>query len=237
VEDLEGRPDDMIGLVTFAGYPDSKCPLTLDHSFLVSTLEQSQIVSPETAAEEDGTAIGEALALAVERLSDLDRRREVAKVNRVKNKIIVLLTDGENNRGDIAPEKAAEMAKAMGITIYTIGAGTDGWAPMSQVDVIGRRRMGRVRVSIDEDTLRDIAKITGGRYWRATDTESLKEVYAEINELEKTETEEKRYLQYKELATEGLRLGGFDIPPLLVIAMVLLILEVVLVNTRLRKIP
>jgi Ca-activated chloride channel homolog len=227
----------MIGLVTFAGYPDSKCPLTLDHSFLVSTLEQSQIVSPETAAEEDGTAIGEALALAVERLSDLDRRREVAKVNRVKNKIIVLLTDGENNRGDIAPEKAAEMAKAMDITIYTIGAGTDGWAPRPQIGPFGGRSMRPVRVSIDEDTLRGIAKITGGRYWRATDTESLKEVYAEINELEKTETEEKRYLQYKELATEGLRLGGFDIPPLLIIAMVLLILEVVLVNTRLRKIP
>lgn len=238
-EDLEGRPDDLVGMIAFAGYADSKCPLTLDHAFLVETLDQTEIVSPEEGREEDGTAIGDAIALSVERLADLDRRRETASARTIKSKIMILLTDGENNRGDFTPEKAAELAASQGIKIYTIGAGTTGFAPVPMRDPFGTLVMRPQRVSIDEETLKRIASITGGRYWRATDTESLREIYAEIGELEKTKTEEKRYFQYAELATESVRMGGrgVTLPPVLAVAAALLALEVLLVNTRFRKVP
>lgn len=233
-DELGGRPDDLIGMVSFAGYADSSCPLTLDHAFLTQTLDQIEIVDERS---EDGTAIGDALALAVERLGDLDRRRDVVEANRVKGKVIILLTDGENNAGDISPEKAAEMAKTLGIKVYTIGAGTTGWAPMPVRDPFGVTRMERVRVSVDEETLKRMAGITGGRFWRAKDTNSLREIYTEINKLEKTETQEKRYMQYAELATEGVVLGSLDLPPLLALVFALLSVEILLVNTRLRKVP
>lgn len=233
-KELKGRPDDLIGMVSFAGFADSNCPLTLDHAFLIETLDDIEIVDERS---EDGTAIGDALGLAVERLRDLDRRRDVVEANRIKGKVIILLTDGENNAGDISPEKAAELAKTYGIKVYTIGVGTTGVAPMPVPDPFGGIDLRRVRVTVDEDTLKRIAGITGGRFWRATDTNSLREIYTEINALEKTKTEEKRYMQFAELATEGVRLGSFNVPPLLAFVFGLLAAEILLVNTRFRKVP
>ncbi len=236
-DDLKGRPDDLVGLVSFAGFADSKCPLTLDHEFLAKTLRQTNIVQPEEGREEDGTAIGDALALAVEKLRDLDRRRDVSEANRIKSRIAILLTDGENNRGDIEPEKAAEIAQAFDIKVYTIGAGTDGYANMPVRDVFGSVFRRQARVFIDEETLKSIASVTGGQYFRAKDSASLKNIYKEINELEKTKTEEKRFMQYTELATHAVTLDGFKLPPLLAIALSLLATEILLTNTALRKIP
>ena len=233
-EDLGGRPDDLIGMVSFARYADGSCPLTLDHSFLVQTLDQVDIVQERA---EDGTAIGDAVALAVERLRDLDRRRDVVEANRVKGKVIILLTDGENNAGDISPEKAAELANTYGIKMYTIGAGTSGFAPVPVQDPFGNVRMQPMRVTVDEATLKKMAAITSGRFWRATDTNSLQEIYAEIDKLEKTETEEKRYKQYAELATEGVKLGSIPLPPILAVVFGLMAIEVLLANTALRKVP
>ena len=235
-EGLQGRTDDFIGMTTFAAYADSQCPLTLDHAFLIETLEQVAIVSPEEGRHEDGTAIGDAIALAVERLRDLERPREVTEANRIKSRIMILLTDGENNRGDISPVQAAELAQAFDIKIYTIGAGTKGVAMMPQQQ-FGLTRLVPVRVSIDEETLKRIADITGGRYFRATDTNSLREIYAEIDSLEKTETEQKRYMRYAELATQSAHWAGWKMPPLLPVVLALLGMEIVLVNTSFRKIP
>ena len=233
-EDLGGRPDDLIGMVTFAGYADGQCPLTLDHAYLVSTLSQIEIAGERA---EDGTAIGDAIALAVLRLGDLDRKRGILEANKIKSKIIILLTDGENNRGEIPPARAAELAEANGITIYTIGAGTTGFAQIPVPGPFGKTVLQRIRVTVDEKTLKQIASTTGGRFWRATDTDSLREVYAEIDALEKTKTEEKRYMQYAEIATEGLDLGWVNVPPILVIVLIAVVLEIVLTNTRFRKIP
>ena len=140
---------------------------------------------------------------------------------KVKSKVIILLTDGHNNAGDLAPLQAAQLAEALGIRMYTIG--------------IGSQRLGEAQV--DAEQMRKAAETTGGRYFRAADTQSLHRVYAEINKLEKTETEERRYLQYRQLATSSLVLGGVSVPPLLLIVVVLLVLEIVLANTRLRRIP
>ncbi len=235
--DLDGRPDDLIGMISFAGFADSKCPLTLDHSFLLEALDQTEIVTPEEGREEDGTAIGDAIALSVGRLAELDVRRNASSTSRIKSKIMILLTDGENNRGDFTPEKASTLAANKGIKIYTIGAGTTGFAPVPMRDPFGVTVMRPTRVSIDEATLKQIASITGGQYWRAKDTASLREIYAEIDELERTETEEKRYFQYAELATESVRGWGVTWPPILMVAAGLLALEVLLVNTRFRKVP
>lgn len=232
--DLTGRPDDLIGMVTFARYADSMSPLTLDHSYLIATLDQTEIV---TRNEEDGTAIGDAIALAVERMRDLERRRDVIDFNRIKGKIMILLTDGENNAGDIDPERAAELAKTFDVKIYTIGAGTQGVAPVPMTDVFGRVVMRPRPVTIDEATLKRIARITGGKYYRATDTDSLRQIYREIDELEKTKTEEKRYQQYAELATEWIEFDRLTTPPLLAIVLGLLALEILLANTWLRKAP
>lgn len=235
-KDLAGRPDDLIGLISFAAYADSKCPLTLDHSFVMDALDQTEIVSQEEGREEDGTAIGDAIALAVERLADMDRRRQEASARKINSKVIILLTDGENNKGDFQPDKAAELAAAKGIKIYTIGTGSTGVAPMPVRDAFGTHLV-PMQVSIDEDTLKKIAQTTGGRYWRATDTDSLRHVYEEIDKLEKTKTEEKRYFQYAELATESVKIGGVAWPPLLVVTAAALALEVLLANTRYRKVP
>jgi Ca-activated chloride channel family protein len=236
-DELEGRPDDLIGMIVFAGYADSRCPLTLDHGYLRETLERTEIVQPEEGRDEDGTAIGDAIALGVEKLRDLDRRRNLRDAGKVKSKIMVLLTDGRNNRGDVSPAKAAEIAAAFGIKIYTIGAGTKGLAPMPGVDLFGRETLFPVEVSIDEDTLRTVADVTGGQYFRATDTKSLREIYAEIDKLEKSKTEEKRYMQYSELATRALSLGPVTLPPLLLVVLGLLACEAILANTLFRKIP
>ena len=181
-----GRPDDVVGLVTFAGYADSLCPLTLDHGNLVTMVDDLEIVKRR---DEDGTALGDGLALAIERL-----RRSKAK-----SKIAILLTDGVNNTGVIPPDQAAELAASQGIKVYCIGAGSEGLAPFPATDPFtGRQVLRRTYVEIDEQTLRQIADETGGRYFRATDRDGLAEIYAEIDRLERTKVTEIQYLQYTE---------------------------------------
>jgi Ca-activated chloride channel family protein len=181
-----GRPDDAIGLVAFAGYADSLCPLTLDHGNLVTMVADLEIVKRR---DEDGTALGDGLALAIERL-----RRSKAK-----SKVAILLTDGVNNTGSIAPDQAAELAVTQGIKVYCIGAGTEGLAPFPAIEPFtGRQVLRRTYVEIDEETLKEIANETGGRYFRATDRDGLAEIYAEIDRLERTKVTEIQYLQYTE---------------------------------------
>jgi len=271
-DDLAGRPDDLVGLITFAGYADTKAPLTLDHATVVDILENTDTVMSvntqkriwelqrklqraqqaggrqararelqaqfDMLAGEDGTAIGDALGLAVKNLTELERRRGVGDERRIKSKIIVLMTDGANNAGDLSPMQAAQMAAAFGFKIYTIGVGTGRRALVPRlVGFTGNVRYVRQRFPIDEETLESIANATGGEYFRARDTDSLHQIYAEIDELEKTKTEEKRYMQFRELATEPIALGTVTLPPLLMIVIGLLALEGLLANTLFRKIP
>ena len=235
--DLDGRPNDLVGMITFAGFADSKCPLTLDHAYLCDALAKTEIVSPEEGQEEDGTAIGDAIALGVLRMLDLAKRREAMDANRVKSKVLVLLTDGEQTRGELTPQQGAELAKAEGIKVYTIGVGTRGTAKIPVQHPIFGLQYQTVPVNIDEKTLTTVADMTGGEYFRATNTDSLKKIYARIDELEKTETIEKRYLQHAELATSAVTVGGITYPPLLLVVIGFIVLEVILVNTRFRKIP
>lgn len=180
-----GREDDLIGLVSFARYADGLCPLTLDHRNLTAILEDLEIA---TERGEDGTAIGEGLALAVERL-----RR-----NPARSKAAILLTDGVNNAGDIEPLQAAELAAQHGIRVYAIGAGRNGFAPVPVQTRGGRVVLRRAYVEIDERTLEQIAERTGGRYFHATDLDGLEQVLAEIDALERSEISEVRYLEYRE---------------------------------------
>lgn len=232
-DELTGRPDDLVGLITFAGFADSVSPLTLDHVYVTDALDDVRIA---TERSEDGTAIGDAIALAVERLRELDERDDDAG-RRIKSRVIVLLTDGENNAGDIDPLVAAEIANAFDVRIYAIGVGSNGVAKIPMKDPFGRQITTRQRVSIDEKTLTEVADATGGRYFRATDTDSLREIYAAIDALEKTTTEQRRYRSYRDLAVEPLRLGTLTIPPLLMLAFVLLAGEQFLVHTRFRTLP
>jgi len=183
---IAGRPDDAIGLVSFARYADCRCPLTLDHRNL--TLVAKDLVFAER--EDDGTAIGEGLGLAVERLRE----------SKAASKVAILLTDGESNAGEIAPLAAAEVARAIGVKVYTIGAGRDGMAPVRVEDPYsGKTVLRQMPSSVDEETLTAIAERTGGRFFRATDAAALREVYREIDRLERTEIQETRYLQYHEM--------------------------------------
>ncbi len=228
-EQLAGRFSDLIGLVTFAGYADGVTPLTLDHAFMISQLNLAQIVNSRS---EDGTAIGDALSLAVEKLNGLDHRSE----KQVKSKVVILLTDGENNAGSLEPIQAAELAQTFGIKIYTIGVGTKGQAPVPVFDAFtGRRRFQMVDVTIDESTLIKVAHTTGGKYFRATDTDSLVEIYDEIDKLEKSQIETQRYVDYRELAVQELRFGGYSIPPILLLAFACLALRMALEQTWLRE--
>lgn len=183
--ELRGRPDDAIGLVSFAGYADTAAPLTLDHENLVAVARNLEIT---TLREENYTAIGDALGLAVERL------RETA----AESRIAVLLTDGVNNAGVESPAAAAELARSQGVKVYTIGAGTTGIAHMR---VRGPRgtTLRPVAVEIDEATLRGIAERTGGQYFRADNADALTNVYAQIDRLERTKITEDRSRQYEEL--------------------------------------
>jgi Ca-activated chloride channel family protein len=156
-EDLPGRPDDLIGMVAFARYADDKCPLTLDHHYLIDILDRLESAD----RSEDGTSIGDAIGLGVERLRALDAQQARRGGEKVKSKIMILLTDGENNFGDLQPVQAAEVAATFGIKIYTIGAGTQGMAPMPGIDMFGRKVMQQVSVSIDEETLKKIAESDG----------------------------------------------------------------------------
>jgi len=209
----EGRPDDLIGLVTFARYADGLCPLTLDHGNLLAMLEE---IATPTRQGEDGTAVGEGLALAVERL----RRLPSA------SKIAILLTDGVNNAGDIDPLQAAELAKQQGVKVYTIGAGHTGRAPFPVRLRDGRVQLRPVRVEIDEATLQEIAQRSGGRYFHATDAEGLREVVEEIGRLERSEISEVRYLEY-----------DYHFTPFVAVALALITIAALLSATWLRRLP
>lgn len=210
-EFIQDRTSDRVGLVVFAGKAFTQAPLTLDYRFLLSMLQEVEL-----GIIEDGTAIGTALAMAVNRLRETD----------AKSKVVILLTDGQNNRGEIDPVTAADVAAAMDVRVYTIGVGTHGQAPVVIDHPFTGRQVQMVDVEIDEEMLRNVASKTGGRYFRATDKEKLREVYAEISELEKTRIEELTYTSYRE------RYALFLWP-----ALGLLLAELLLVNTRLRRFP
>jgi Ca-activated chloride channel family protein len=195
--DLSGRRNDSIGLIRFAGFADTACPLTLDHGNLVGVAKGIDIVKDQT---EDGTAIGDGLALAVSRI----------KKSPARSKVIILLTDGVNNAGVERPLAAAELARTEGVKVYTIGAGTNGLAPVRVADPFtGRSVLRSMPVQIDEDTLKKIAEISGGLYFRATDYERLQEVYATIDQLERTELKQVLFRQYTEYFRHLLGFGLF----------------------------
>ena len=181
---LGGRPDDAIGLVAFARYAETRSPLTLDHGNLVTAARELDF-APEN---EDGTAIGAGLELAVQRLSEFESR----------NKIAILLTDGESNVHEIDEDTAIQSAIDRNIKVYTIGAGTQGIAPIRVPVGDGRTELMQTRVSIDEATLRKIADKTGGQYFRATDHASLARIYEQIDKLERTTFEEERFTEYNQ---------------------------------------
>ena len=181
---IQRRTNDRIGLIVFAGRGYTQCPMTLDYGMLLQLLEKVEI-----GMIEDGTAIGSAISSSVDRL----------RGTKAKSKVVVLLTDGRNNAGEIDPFTAAEIAKTFGIKIYAIGAGTKGLAPFPTADLFGNKVMRQVKIDIDDESLTEIAKITDGKYYRATDTESLKEIYSQIDKLEKTESEVTHYTEYNEL--------------------------------------
>jgi Ca-activated chloride channel family protein len=210
-EFVAARPEDRIGLVVFAARPYTQSPLTLDHGWLLQNLARAEI-----GMIEDGTAVGSALATAVNRL----------RASTAKSKFVVLLTDGQSNAGRITPQTAADAAKALGIKVYTVGAGSRGLAPFPTQDLFGGTVYRPVQVDIDEETLKKVAATTGARYFRATDTASLRDVYAEIDRSEKTPYEAPQYLDYRELY-----------PWLLWPALACLLLEMGLGETVLRKLP
>jgi Ca-activated chloride channel family protein len=208
---IEGRTDDRLGMVAFAGRPYLVSPLTLDHDWLTQNLERVRI-----GLIEDGTAVGSAIAASVNRLRE----------QKAKSKVVILLTDGVSNAGKVAPLTAAEAARALGVKVYTIAAGTDGEAPMPVTDRFGNERVVMAPVEVDEETLRAVAEITDAAFFRATDTETLERIYAQIDQLEKTTETVQRYEEYREL---------YHWPLLLGLAVVLL--EVGLAETRLRRLP
>lgn len=208
---LSHRENDRIGTVIFAGESFTLCPLTLDYSVLIELLRDVQI-----GQLADGTAIGDALATATHRL----------ETSESQTKVIILLTDGENNAGSIDPETAAALARSLGIRVYTIGMGQSGGARIPYPDTTFGKRYREVLTYLDEDTLKQIASITGGRYFRATDTQSLQRIYAEIDVFEKTKFAVVSTVDHKELASY-----------ILIPAVLLLGIEILLSNTVLRKIP
>ena len=250
---LGGRHDDLIGLITFARYADSKVPLTLDHASLLRVLDQTEAIKlvfertwegvrPVRGSDEDGTAIGDALAVAVERLRDFARTRGQADPTgtdrRAKSKVIILLTDGNQNVPDSLPlTKAAEIAAAFGYKIYVIGAGSTQPCSYPCEEEDGRVTLVRYQEVLNEEPLRRVADVTGGRYYRATDTNSLRRIYEEIDRLEKTQTVEHRYLEWTELATAPLSWNRAGLVPRVHMAMILLLVEILLLSTRFRKIP
>lgn len=184
-EFIVGRPQDRIGIVVFAAESFIQCPLTHDTNVLLNLMDQVRIVEKE----HDGTAIGMAIANAVNRLRDTP----------AASKVMIVLSDGSNNAGELDPTTAAQLAREFDIRIYSIGAGSHGMAPYPVSDPIWGQRMVNVEVDLDEETLRQVADITGGQYFRATDQESLAEIYRQINELERTEIEVNEYLNVHEL--------------------------------------
>ena len=183
IEFIAQRPSDRMGIVVFAGESFTQCPLTTDRATLINLMKEVQ-----TDIIEDGTAIGNGLATAVARMKDSD----------AKSRVVILLTDGVNNRGEISPQMAAEIAKTYGIRVYTIGVGKEGMAPYPVMTPWGVE-IQNVKVEIDEALLSEIAESTGGRYFRATDNTKLAEIYSEINKMEKARTTIDSFPIYKEL--------------------------------------
>lgn len=210
-EFIRARPNDRIGIIAFAGRPYLVSPMTLDHDWLMQNLERIQI-----GLVEDGTAIGSAIASAANRLKEKE----------AKTKLIVLLTDGDNNAGKVMPITAAEAAKALGIRIYTIGAGSEGEAPFPFTDPFGRTVYQNVHVDFKGDVLEEIARVTTGRFFRATDTRSLKTIFDEIDKLEKSKVQIEKFAQYRDLFPWFL-IAGFS----------LLVLETLLSQTLWRRLP
>jgi len=208
---IKHRLNDRIGLIAFAAMPYTAAPLTLDHDWLLSRLKQLR-----TGMVEDGTAIGDAIASAVNRL----------RKSKARSKVIILLTDGMNNSGTLTPENAAQAARALHIKIYTVGAGANGWAPVPVTDPWGNTHYVRQQVQIDEDMLRRIADLTGASYFRATDFAALNEIYQRIDAMEKTRTEVKKYTSYKLMFA-----------PFLAYGLIFLTMETLLNTFALRRLP
>jgi len=205
------RPDDRMALIVFGSQAYTVCPLTTDHAWLLQNLRQVRI-----GLIQDATAIGSGIATSLLRL----------KNSKAKSRIIVLLTDGVNNSGRIQPLEAAKMAAALGIKVYTIGAGTTGIVPFPVTDEFGNKHYEQAQFDLDEDTLKKIADMTHAEYFRAADTESLQRIYAQIDKLEKTKIDEKGYKLYEPL-----------FPSFVWAALGLLALEIILTNTVFLKIP
>jgi Ca-activated chloride channel family protein len=228
-DDLKGRPNDLIGLITFGRYADTACPLTLAHGALTSFVEPVQLVNRKP---EDGTAIGDALALAAARLQKaeetMQRQALVSSTHEpsyeIKSKIIILLTDGEQNAGRRTPQESAELAKKWGIKIYAIGIG--GQESLIRVPTLFGTKVIQRGSGVDKQTLSALANTTGGIFRMAEDGESLRTIYGEIDELEKSEIESIRYVDYKERFT-----------PFAILALTLLALEILLRTTFFRRIP
>jgi Ca-activated chloride channel homolog len=208
---IEQRPNDRIGLIAFAGFPYLVSPITLDHDWLQQNLERVSI-----GAVDDGTAIGSAIAAGVNRL----------RMTPAKSKVVILLTDGMNNSGKISPLSAAEAAGALGVKIYTIGVGVRGKAPIPVKDPDGRLHLLMVPVDVDEATLRAVADRTGGKFYRATDTDSLQKIYEQINGYEKSAQTVQRFEHFEELY-----------PWALIASLGVLALSSLLQHTRLRRLP
>jgi Ca-activated chloride channel family protein len=224
---LPGRPDDLIGLVAFGGFADSKCPLTLDHGALVDIVRglevpkpirdsRGRVINAQTLQEELATAIGDGIAAGVDRLRGA----------KAKSKVLILLTDGDSNAGVVDPREAAKIAAESGIRLYTIGIGRSGTVPFPREDEFGNRVLVPAQFRVDEELLREMAQTGGGEYFHASDSEGLTRVYAAIDKLEKSAFEEKKYSEYIEL------FRWFAAPAL---AMILLV--GVLTETRFRSLP
>jgi Ca-activated chloride channel family protein len=211
IEFVNARQDDRFGLVVFAGESFTQCPMTTDRAVVINFLKDIDF-----GVIEDGTAIGMGLATAVNRI----------KESRAKSKVIILLTDGVNNSGDVGPVTAAEIAASFGIRVYTIGVGTHGTAPVPVQDAFGRTMTRSMPVEIDEDVLRKIAETTDGSYFRATDNHKLREVYQQIDQMEKTRLDVKQFSKKKE-----------EYFPFLFAAMLILLFEIMLRYTIFRTIP
>ncbi|WP_462317241.1 vWA domain-containing protein [Marinilabilia sp.] len=209
-EFIAGRPNDKMGLVVFAAESFTQCPLTIDHAVLTNLIQDVRI-----GMLQDGTAIGLGLSTAVSRIKESD----------AKSKVIILLTDGVNNRGEIHPLTAAEIAKSFGVRVYTIGVGSHGTAPYPVNTVFGQQ-VQDMEVKIDENMLQEIANITGGQYFRATDKDKLRQIYEEIDQMEKTKIEVKEYSKRSE-----------EFLPFAILALAFLLAEVILRNTVLRNLP
>ena len=209
IEFIAQRPSDRMGIVVFAGESYTQCPLTTDRATLINMMKEVQ-----TDLIEDGTAIGNGLATAVARMSGSD----------APSRVVILLTDGVNNRGEVAPLTAAQIAKTYGIRVYTIGVGANGMAPYPVVTPWGIEER-KIQVEIDEELLKGIAETTGGRYFRATDNTKLQEIYAEINRMEKSKPSIDSFPVYKELFS-----------PFAIAALICLLAEL-LVRLLLRRLP